>query len=53
VPSTSRFAGAFGLTKRSGQSATNPSNNPACLRYSMKNASWPIVVTDAAGSHST
>ena len=52
VPSTSRLPGAFGLVSRSGQPATQPSNRPLCFRYSMKNASWPIVVTGAAGSHS-
>ena len=45
--------GAFGLLSDNGQSATQPSNNPPCFRYSMKNGSWPKGVTGAVASHST
>jgi hypothetical protein len=53
VPSRSRLRGAFGLVSDNGQSATQPSNNPPCFRYSMKNGSWPKGVTGAVASHST
>src|SRR5438552_18422906 len=51
----SRFDGAFGLVSDSGHPATQPSNNPPCFRYSMKNGSWPSGVTAAPSpfSHST
>jgi hypothetical protein len=39
--------------QRQGAVATQPSNNPPCFRYSMKNGSWPNGVTGAVASHST
>src|SRR6266446_3546346 len=51
----SRFDGAFGLVRYSGHPATQPSNNPPCLRYSMKNGSWPsgVIAAPSPFSHST
>src|SRR5207302_10534370 len=48
----SRFDGAFGLVSDSGHPATQPSNNPPCFRYSMKNGSWPSDVTAAPSPYS-
>src|SRR6202011_6084468 len=53
VPSRSRLRGAFGLLSDNGQSATQPSNNPPCFRYSMKNGSWPKGVPGPVAPHST
>src|ERR1700758_38435 len=51
----SRFDGAFGLVSESGHPATQPSNNPPCFRYSMKNGSWPsgVIAARSPASHST
>src|SRR5262249_44510214 len=43
----------FGRLKVSGQSATQPANTAASLRYSNKNGSWPSGVTRPPLSHST
>ena len=52
VPTTSRFAGAFGRVNSNGQSATSASNKPPCFTNATKNASWPKGVTAASASHS-
>jgi len=50
--SRSRWRGAFGLLSDKGQSATQPSNNPPCFRYSMKNGSWPNGTSSGEGTAS-
>src|ERR1700720_1682795 len=51
----SRFDGAFGLVRYSGHPATQPSNNPPCFRYSMKNGRWQRrdIAPPSPFSHST